>query len=86
MTGRTAAGAASMKWAAIPRSVRASPGRRGPSHRTWTDRLIAWICGTVVSYARSNHGGAILVGGAFIIAMMASVGAVMSNYAWREAQ
>jgi len=39
-----------------------------------------------VSYARSNHGGAILVGGAFIIAMMASVGAVMSNYAWREAQ
>ena len=61
------------------------PRRRWP-RRTSGDSPTLWIRGTLVSYARSSHGGAILVGGAFIIAAMASVGAVMSNYAWREAQ
>ena len=38
------------------------------------------------SFARSRDGGAILVGGAFVLAMMAGVGGWMTNYAWREAQ
>ena len=38
------------------------------------------------SFARSRDGGAIIVGGAIVLAMMAGVGAWMSNYAWREAQ
>ena len=63
-----------------------APGSRRPPRRTSGHPPIRWVWDTLVSYARSTQGGAILIGGAFIIGMMASVGAVMSNYAWREAQ
>lgn len=49
-------------------------------------RPLPWRRRTPGAYLRSNHGGAILVGGAIVISLMTGTGALMSNYAWREAQ
>ncbi len=38
------------------------------------------------NFIRSRSGGGMLVGGALALMAMASVGSLMSNYAWREAQ
>lgn len=38
------------------------------------------------SYLKSRRGGAMLVGGALMLVSMVSVGSLMSNYAWQEAQ
>lgn len=48
--------------------------------------LLRWLGRTTASFARSNHGGAMLVAGVFVIGAMGSAGALMSNYAWHEAQ
>ena len=38
------------------------------------------------SFATAREGGALLAGGAFVIMVMATAGAGLSNYAWHEAQ
>ena len=38
------------------------------------------------SFLRSRRGGGMLIGCAFALSFLASIGALMSNYAWREAQ
>ena len=38
------------------------------------------------SFAAAREGGALLAGGAFVIMVMATAGAGLSNYAWHEAQ
>ena len=38
------------------------------------------------SFARSEDGGAVTVGGVIVLFLMVGVGGTMSNYAWREAQ
>ncbi|MCY3819768.1 MAG: hypothetical protein OXH52_10475 [Gammaproteobacteria bacterium] len=40
----------------------------------------------VAAFARSRGGGAMLIGGSLAMLVMSSVGALMSNYGWREAQ
>ncbi len=40
----------------------------------------------IVAFARSRNGGAMLIGGSLAMLAMASVGGMMSNYGWREAQ
>ena len=41
---------------------------------------------TAYAFARSQDGGAVLVGGAIVLLLMTGTGAMMTNYAWREAQ
>ena len=40
----------------------------------------------VMAFARSAHGGATLAGGAIMLTVMITVGGMMTNFAWREAQ
>ena len=50
--------------------------------RLWGVRLARLI----VAFARSRNGGAMFIGGSLAMLAMASVGGLMSNYGWREAQ
>ena len=52
------------------------------SKAMWVERLAR----PVMAFARSRKSGAMLIGGSLAMLMMASVGGMMSNYAWREAQ
>ncbi len=50
--------------------------------RTWAERL-----GRPVSaFVRTRKGGAMFIGGSLAMLSMASVGGMMANYGWREAQ
>ena len=49
-------------------------------------RSARWALVWLRSLLRSTHGGAMLVSGGLTIGLLSSVGAVMSDYAWREAQ
>ena len=40
----------------------------------------------IVAFARSRNGGAMFIGGSLAMLAMASVGGMVSNYGWREAQ
>ncbi|MDE0350175.1 MAG: hypothetical protein OXM56_10785, partial [Gammaproteobacteria bacterium] len=40
----------------------------------------------VTAFLRDTRGGAMLVGGGLVIGLLATVGSLMANYAWREAQ
>ena len=50
--------------------------------RSWVDPLGR----PFVAFARSLKGGAMFIGGSLAMLAMASVGGMMSNYGWREAQ
>ena len=49
---------------------------------SWVERLTR----PIVVFARARKGGAMFIGGSLAMLMMASVGGMMSNYGWREAQ
>lgn len=49
---------------------------------TWVERLAR----SVVAFARSRKGGAMLIGGSLAMLTMTSVGGMLSNHGWREAQ
>ena len=55
---------------------------RETSQPSWQRRCVR----AATAFARSRHGAAMLVSGAFAISVLLGVGAAMSNYAWREAQ
>ncbi len=40
----------------------------------------------MTAFLRDTRGGAMLVGGGLVIGLLATVGSLMANYAWREAQ
>ncbi len=48
----------------------------------WVERLAR----PIMAFARSRTGGAMFIGGSLAMLSMASVGGMMSNYGWREAQ
>ncbi len=48
----------------------------------WVERLVR----PIMAFARSRKGGAMFIGGSLAMLAMASVGGMMSNYGWREAQ
>ena len=49
---------------------------------TWTERLAR----SVAAFAASRAGGAMLIGGSLAMLSMATVGGMVTNYGWREAQ
>ena len=65
------------------------PGERttaGQSAMNAIRRFSKSLRRTVAGFVRSQHGGGMLVGGVFVLLMMAIVGERMTNYAWQEAQ
>lgn len=59
---------------------------RGHAVKRAVTRSAGWALAPLRSLLRSTHGGAMLVSGGMAIGLLSSVGAVMSDYAWREAQ
>lgn len=50
------------------------------------NRVARSLCETVLSFARARRAGGMLIGCGFALALLSSLGAMMSNYAWQEAQ
>ena len=55
---------------------------RAVKSRAWAERLAR----SLVAFARSRKSGAMFIGGSLAMLSMASVGGMMANYGWREAQ
>lgn len=73
-----------------PASARDSRARRaglpqGPGRRR-RPRILQWVAAAIRDFAAARTGGAMLVSGAVALLVMGTVGSLMTNYAWRDAQ